>query len=153
MPYWSWSQDQGDTWSDAQMVAPPNGLIGTGFPVVVAGDVGTVAFGYVGDSGDDTWNGYLTYATDAFNETPLLTTVQINEIEDPLDLTPDCGYNRCGGFGDFLDIRVDANGRTWWALSHNIADIGIFATVDIGPSLRGDPVMLTSIPAGGQITL
>ena len=153
MPYWSWSQDQGDSWSGALMIAPPIGLIGTGFPVVVAGDQGTVAFGYVGDSGDDTWNGYLTYATDAFNETPLLTTVQINAIDDPLDLTPGCGYNRCGGLGDFLDIRVDANGRTWWALSHNIADIGIFATLDIGPSLRGEPVMLTPIPAGGQITL
>ena len=46
------------------MIAPPINLSGTGFPVVVAGDAGTVAFGYVGETeGDDEiWNAYLTYA-------------------------------------------------------------------------------------------
>jgi hypothetical protein len=154
MPYWSYSMDQGDSWSNATMIAPPINLTGTGFPVVVAGDSGTVAFGYVGDSGDDTWNAYLTYATDAFNETPLLTTVQINNNDDPIDLTPDCGYNRCGGLGDFLDIRVDNYGRVWFSLSHNIADIGIFATFSDGPSLRGETIqMLVPMPEGGQQTL
>ena len=45
------------------MIAPPINLSGTGFPVVVAGDAGTVAFGYVGETeGDDEiWNAYLTY--------------------------------------------------------------------------------------------
>ena len=37
--------------------------------------------------------------TDAFNETPLITTVQINADDDPLDnASPTCGYERCGGF-------------------------------------------------------
>ena len=156
MPYWSYSRDQGETWSNATMIAPPINLSGTGFPVVVAGDVGTVAFGYVGETEgeDEVWNAYLTYATDAFNETPLLTTVQLNGDDDPIDTVTDCGYNRCGGLGDFLDIRVDAYGRTWFALSHNIADIGIFATFDIGPSLRGETIsMLTPMPAGGPQTL
>ena len=112
-------------------------LVRTGFPVVVAGDT-EEAFGYVGETEgeDEVWNAYLTYATDAFNETPLLTTVQLNGDDDPIDTATDCGYNRCGGLGDFLDIRVDAYGRTWFSLSHNIADIGIFATFDVGPSLR-----------------
>jgi len=156
MPYWSYSRDQGDTWSNATMIAPPINLSGTGFPVVVAGDAGTVAFGYVGETEgeDEIWNAYLTYATDAFNETPLLTTVQLNGNDDPIDTVTDCGYNRCGGLGDFLDIRVDAYGRTWFALSHNIADIGIFATFDVGPSLRGETIsMLTPMPAGGPQTL
>ena len=156
MPYWSYSRDQGDTWSNATMIAPPINLSGTGFPVVVAGDVGTVAFGYVGETEgeDEIWNAYLTYATDAFNETPLLTTVQLNGDDDPIDTVTDCGYNRCGGLGDFLDIRVDAYGRTWFSLSHNIADIGIFATFDVGPSLRGETIfMLPEMPAGGPQTL
>ena len=156
MPYWSYSVDQGDTWSNATMIAPPINLSGTGFPVVVAGDAGTVAFGYVGETeGDEeTWNAYLTYATDAFNETPLLTTVQLNVEGDPIDIETDCGYNRCGGLGDFLDIRVDAYGRTWFSLSHNLADIGIFATFSTGPSLRGEAItMLTPMPLGGQQTL
>jgi hypothetical protein len=156
MPYWSYSIDQGTTWSNATMIAPPTNLTGTGFPVVVAGDAGTVAFGYVGEAGGDeeTWNAYLTYATDAFNETPLLTTVQLNGIDDPIDTEPDCGYNRCGGLGDFLDIRVDAYGRTWFSLSHNLADVGIFGTFNIGPSLRGESIsMLDAMPAGGPTTL
>ena len=154
MPFWSYTTDQGSTWSNATMIAPPIGLEGTGFPVVVAGDAGTVAFGYVGNSGEDNWNGYLTYATDAFNQTPLFTTVQVNGLEDPLDLTVDCGYNRCGGWGDFLDIRVDAYGRVWWALSHNIADQGIFATINIGPSLVNETIeMMPRMVAGGQQTL
>ena len=67
MPYWSYSRDQGATQRDHD--ALPIGLTGTGFPVVVAGDVGTVAFGYVGETPAKIW----TYATDASNETPLLT--------------------------------------------------------------------------------
>jgi len=156
MPYWSYSIDQGDTWSNATMIAPPINLSGTGFPVVVAGDAGTVAFGYVGETAGDeeTWNAYLTYATDAFNETPLFTTVQLNQDGDPIDQETDCGYNRCGGLGDFLDIRVDQYGRTWFSLSHNLADIGIFGTINEGPSLRGDLItMMDAMPAGGMPTL
>ena len=83
-----------------------------------------------------------------------MTTVQLNVVDDPLDTEPDCGYNRCGGLGDFLDIRVDAYGRTWFSLSHNIADIGIFGTFQSGPSLRGEAItMLDEMPAGGPATL
>ena len=83
-----------------------------------------------------------------------LTTVQLNGDDDPLDTEPDCGYNRCGGLGDFLDIRVDAYGRTWFSLSHNLADQGIFGTYHIGPSLRGETItMLAEMPAGGPATL
>jgi len=154
MPYYAYSRDEGDSWSEPMMIAPPVGLIGTGFPVVTAGSEGRVAFGYVGDSGGDVWNGYLTVVTDAFSDAPLFTTVQINGIDDPLDTTTGCGYNRCGGLGDFLDMAVDQHGRPWFGLSHNEGgDVGIFATIIDGPSLRGDFEALNTMPAGGNPTL
>jgi hypothetical protein len=73
---------------------------------------------------------------------------------DPIDIETDCGYNRCGGLGDFLDIRVDAYGRTWFSLSHNIAGMGIFGTISSGTSLRGESIaILPEMPLGGQQTL
>jgi len=153
MPYYAYSLDEGNTWSDAMMIAPPTDLVGTGFPVVTAGAGGKVAFGYVGDSGGDTWNAYLTVVTDAFGDTPLFTTVQINAPGDPIDLEAGCGYNRCGGLGDFLDMSVDQYGRPWFSLSHNLQDIGIFATLTEGPMLRGNIGPLNVMPAGGPETL
>jgi hypothetical protein len=93
--------------------------------------------------------------TDAFNETPLITTVQVNADEDPLDnASPTCGYERCGGFGDFIDMQIDAYGRPWLALSHNPAgDMGIFATTMTGPTLFGNVTDLGEIPEGGAQTL
>ncbi len=135
------------------MIAPPTDLVGTGFPVVTAGAGGKVAFGYVGDSGGDTWNAYLTVVTDAFGDAPLFTTVQINAPGDPIDLEAGCGYNRCGGLGDFLDMSVDQYGRPWFSLSHNLQDIGIFATLTEGPMLRGNIGPLSVMPAGGPETL
>jgi len=153
MPYYSYSRDEGDTWSEPLMVAPPIGLNGTGFPVIAAGGPGQVALGYLGDSGGDTWNGYLTVISDAFSPMPLLTTVQVNAWGDPLDTTADCGFNRCGGFGDFNDIIIDQYGRVWFGLAHNVGgEIGIFGTMTIGPSLRGNGT-LSEIPPGGPSTL
>lgn len=156
LPYYSYSFNQGDSWSAPLMVAPP-GLNGTGFPAVAAGDSGKVAFAYLGDTGGDTWNGYISIMTDSFSETPLITTVQVNEFGDPLSLEADCGYNRCGGFGDFIDILVDNHGRAWFGLSHNIGnnlqDEGIYGTTMVGPSLRGTIAPLNILPEGGPKTL
>ena len=154
MPYMSYSTDDAATWSNPIMVAPGH-LQGTGFPVIIAGDPGQVALGYIGEGGDGLWNGYISVITDAYNETPLITTVQINEYSDPLDnASPTCGYERCGGFGDFLDIQIDGNGRVWFALSHNPSgDTGIFGTLSSGPMLSGGQGDLTPIPAGGSQTL
>ena len=95
----------------------------------------------------------MTIITDAFNENPLMTTVQINEPGNPLDTESGCGYNRCGGLGDFLDMSVDQHGRPWFGLSHNIADIGIFATLSEGAALRGSGGNLSIMPIGGEDTL
>ena len=138
------------------MIAPP-GLNGTGFPAVAAGDSGRVAFAYLGDTGGDTWNGYISVMTDSFSDMPLITTVQVNDFGDPLSLEEECGYNRCGGFGDFIDILVDSHGRAWFGLSHNIGnniqDEGIYGTAMMGPSLRGPVVPLNVLPEGGPQTL
>ena len=153
MPYYSYSTDEAESWSVPLMIAPPIGLNGTGFPVLTAGGPGQVAFGYIGDSGGDTWNGYLTVITDAFSLMPLMTTVQVNGWGDPLDTTADCGFNRCGGFGDFNDIIIDQHGRPWFGLAHNVGgELGIFGTMTLGSSLRGNGT-LEELPSGGPSTL
>ena len=153
MPYYSFSMDEAETWSEPMMVAPPIGLNGTGFPVLTAGGPGQVALGYLGDSGGDTWNGYLTVISDVFGPMPLMTTVQVNAWGDPLDTTADCGFNRCGGFGDFNDIIIDQYGRPWFGLAHNVGgEIGIFGTMTSEPSLRGNGT-LAELPLGGPGTL
>ncbi|MGB0164267.1 MAG: hypothetical protein ACPF9I_02480, partial [Candidatus Thalassarchaeaceae archaeon] len=130
-------------------------LNGTGFPVIAAGGPGQVAMGYIGTyNGGDTWNGYLSVIQDAFSDQVMITTVQLNEHDDPLeDSFQTCGYERCGGFGDFNDIIVDQHGRVWFGLAHNVAgEIGIFGTLAEGPNLRGTG-SLVPIPLGGNSTL
>ena len=100
----------------------------------------------------------MTILTDAFSDNPLFTTVQVNLPEDPIDSSnaypQGCGYERCGGLGDFLDMAVDQYGRPWFSLANNDAgEIGIFATITDGPSLRGDLQPLAPMPLGGVLTL
>ena len=84
-----------------------------------------------------------------------IETVQVNADDDPLDnASPTCGYERCGGFGDFIDMQIDAYGRPWLALSHNPnGDTGIFGTFTNGPTMFGELTSLTVIPEGGPQTL
>lgn len=154
MPYYAYSRDQGDTWSEPMMIAAP-GVNQTGFPTIFAGDEGRVALGYIGlQNGQSGWNGYMAVLTDAFNEYPLITSVSVNLFEDPLDSSEDCGNVRCGGFGDFIDIEIDDEGRPWIALAHNVRNQeGIVGTFVTGPSLYGDLIQLEVIEAGGNSTL
>ena len=156
LPYYSYSQDEGDTWSDPIMIAPP-GVNGTGFITLTAGSEGRMAAGYIGTTnGGSTWNGYMSVVTDAFHDNSLITTVAVNMPDDPLEnAKEDCGYDRCGGFGDFIDIVVDQYGRPWFGLAHNPSgETGILATFAHGPSLRGDTVEgLAPLPLGGPTTL
>ena len=153
LPYYSNSQDRGDTWREPLMVAPP-GVTGTGFPTIAGGADGRAVFGYIGQHGEGTWNGYMGVVTDGFAERPLITTVAVNSPEDPLDETGDCGYRRCGGFGDFIDVTIDPEGRPWVAMTHNPGgEIGIVGTYTVGPALRGELRLLTELPEGGPGTL
>ena len=97
----------------------------------------------------------MAIMTDAFAETPLITSVAVNDPDDPLDITSDCGARRCGGFGDFIDVELDDQGRPWIALAHNTAgsDEAIIGTITEGPSLYGDLNYLEMLPSGGPSTL
>ena len=153
MPWMAYSRDQGDTWSQPMMVAPP-GVNETGFPTIFAGEEGRVVVGYIGEGDDNSgWGGYMSVMTDAFAENPLITTVAVNHPSDPLDSTDDCGNVRCGGFGDFIDVEIDDEGRPWIALAHNVnGEIGIVGTWITGPSLYGNMTQLPTIMAGGPHT-
>jgi len=154
--YYSNSQDQGESWREPMMVAPPE-ITGTGFPTIAGGANGRVAFSYIGTEGaggEGVWNGYVGIMTDAFSDNPLITTVAVNAPDDLLDDTNDCGYRRCGGFGDFIDIAIDPEGRPWAALAHNPdGETGIVGTFTVGPALRGELRYLEPLPPGGPSTL
>ncbi|MCI0497664.1 MAG: glycoside hydrolase [Thermoplasmata archaeon] len=154
MPYYSNSLDFGDTWCDPMMVAPP-GVGECGFPSIAGGADGRCAFTYIGLNEEGTgWSGYLGVITDAWNEHPLITTVAVNQPEDPLDTSDDCGFRRCGGFGDFIDICIDPDGRPWAALANNrYEDAGIVGIYTHGPALRGDIGSLPVLPVGGPSTI
>ena len=155
MPWVSWSTDHGDTWRDPIMVAAP-GLEETGFPTIFAGAEGRVAFAYIGEFTDGGgWGGFMGVITDANATHPLITTTMVNDFGDMLDMTDDCGDVRCGGFGDFIDIEIDDQGRPWVALAHNVHnEEAIIGTWTTGPSLFGDTItMLDMLPAGGNSTL
>ena len=143
------------------MVAAPD-VQETGFPTIFAGDEGRVVIGYIGEVNDvetnasnSGWSGYMAIMTDSFANNPLITSVAVNSPDDPLDITSDCGNVRCGGFGDFIDVEIDDEGRPWIALSHNAAgfDEAIIGTLTEGPSLYGDLMDLEMLPAGGPTTL
>ncbi|MEC9332727.1 MAG: sialidase family protein [Candidatus Thermoplasmatota archaeon] len=161
MIWYSYSRDQGDSWSDPMMIAAP-GVTETGFPTIFAGSEGRVVIGYIGEVNDvqtnatnSGWSGYMAIMTDAFAEYPLITSVAVNHPDDPLDITSDCGARRCGGFGDFIDVELDDEGRPWIALAHNTAgyDEAIIGTLTEGPSLYGDLNYLEMLPSGGPSTL
>ena len=161
MPWYANSRDQGDTWSEPMMVAAP-GVNETGFPTVFAGAEGRVVVGYIGEVNDvesnatnSGWSGYMAIMTDAFAERPLITSVAVNHPEDPLDITSDCGNVRCGGFGDFIDVEIDDEGRPWIALSHNTGGFeeAVIGTLTEGPALYGELAYLPVLPVGGNTTL
>jgi hypothetical protein len=78
----------------------------------------------------------------------------VNAKEDYLDETEDCGSVRCGGFGDFIDVVIDVDGRPWIAFAHNIYNQeAIIGTLVTGPALRGPLEPLPPIVEGGPSTL
>ena len=168
-PWYAYSRDQGETWSEPMMIAAPS-VQQSGFPTIFAGDEGRVVIGYIGEINDCEvgennttgpeneicgWGGYMAVLTDAFADHPLITTVVVNDPDDPLDISSDCGNIRCGGFGDFIDVEIDDEGRPWIALAHNAAgnEEAIIGTLMAGPTLYGELRPLAPLPAGGQSSL
>ena len=70
-------------------------------------------------------------------------------------ITSDCGNVRCGGFGDFIDVELDDEGRPWIALAHNAAgtEEAVIGTLMTGQSLYGEFAQLPLLPTGGNSTL
>ena len=59
-----------------------------------------------------------------------------------------------GGFGDFIDVEIDDEGRPWIALAHNTnGELGIVGTYVTGPALFGELRLLPEILPGGPATL
>ncbi len=157
MPVLAVSNDHAETWSAPHIVAA-DGVTAAGFPTIAAAAPGHVAFAYIGTTIEDgyqgstddmNWNGYLGITLDALAANFTVANVQVNSDEDPLDAGRPCGRMRCGGFGDFIDITIDAEGRPWAALAHNGNDnFGIVGTLAAGPSLWGNGT-LPALPVGG----
>lgn len=157
LPYLAASQDRAATWSGPWQVGAAH-VTATGFPTIAAGGPGSVAFayigtdvegGYEGDAEAMDWTGYIGISVDALADQPMVASVPVNAPDDPLDAERACGAMRCGGFGDFIDITIDSEGRPWAALAHNgHGDAGIVGTLAHGPSLRGAG-NLTALPLGG----
>lgn len=148
-PYLAVSRDRGDTWSTPHQVGPAD-LESAGFPAIEAGAPGHIAFTFIATTeSSEGWNGYIGVSVDALADSPSVASVRVNAVEDPLDDSNNCGQTRCGGFGDFVDITIDGEGRPWAALAHNDhQNAGIVATLMTGPSLWGNGT-LSPIPAGG----
>lgn len=162
LPYEASSKDRGDTWTAPRMVAPL-GVNETGFPAIAAGSDGRIAFAYIGAHVEGgykakqdgaNWTGYLGVMTDAFADDPLITTVAVNAPGDYLSHGA-CGNVRCGGFGDFIGVEIDPQGRPWATMANNNhKQAGIVGTLLEGPSLRGDSlVALPPIQLGGPKSL
>ncbi len=160
LPYVATSIDYAQTWSDPIMIGAPN-VTASGFPTIAAGAPGRFAAGYIGtdveggysgDAGQMQWSGYIAISIDALNATPLVANVPINARDDPLDGGRACGAIRCGGFGDFIDIVIDSQGRPWAAMAHNgHNNAGIVGTMATGPSLRLDgDLMPLPVKGAGQ---
>lgn len=117
LPYLATSTDQGMTWSDPLMIAPP-GVREVQWPTVYAGSAGRIAVGFPGtrvnDENDDTrpWDYYMTITTNALDANPTFVSNIANAQGDPVH-RGDCP-GRCGNMLDFLDVTVSpADGFAW----------------------------------------
>lgn len=149
LPYISISTDGANTWSEPKPVGPEGATL-AGFPTIEAAGEGRAAFSFIATFENQTeeqdWHAYIGLVHDT-NLTYEL--VQVNDHSDPLDSGRQCGLIRCGGFGDFIDIAIDHEGRPWAALAHNLhGETGIVGTLRTGHSLwTGEP--LGELPEGG----
>lgn len=179
MPYYATSIDHGATWTAPVNVAPP-GVTAIALPAVAAGAEGRAAWTYIATTdalevddggglspeGNISWSGMIGFTTDGLSEQVAVSTVAVNMPDDALDISNrDCGSARCGGFVDFIDIAIDAEGRPWAAFSHNRKvcpdspflpcegeDFGIMGTLTQGPPLRGEMDALEVLTPGKPIT-
>ena len=163
------SRDHGATWSPAwNLEVPGVTAVAPDQLSLAAGAPGKLAFafaasehpgGYAGnptaaDWDGATWNLYLALVEDAWASEVEVLSVQVNEDDDPIGMD-DCGLHRCtpcpaqdcGGWFDYLDVDLDAQGRPWVAfvdVCHEVCQqtgeldrpVAAVATLTAGPLLR-----------------
>jgi len=142
LAYLSVSRDEGKSWSQPLMVAPP-GVNETSLPAIDVGASGKIAMVFLGTknspgprpdgtfpgegdcppatdacNGDPPqyantiWNGYLTVTDEALAPSPLFVSVPVNDSADPL-IRGACGPIRCQAEFDFIDVIVGPDGTPW----------------------------------------
>ncbi|HWG90959.1 MAG TPA: sialidase family protein [Candidatus Thermoplasmatota archaeon] len=160
--YLTRSLDGGKTWTDGVRVSPPD-VTSTAFPVVIAGEAGRVAVGYLGTTADASkwdspnpqdadakavWHLYLTFTENATAEDPVFTTLRVTPEDDPVQvgcIWQSGGSNPCRNLLDFFDM-VERDGRVYLVFADGCekctsADQSrgravALAIVETGPSLR-----------------
>jgi hypothetical protein len=115
-PMAAYSADKGKTWTAPVNVGADAGIVNSRFPVMVAGDAGRAAFGYLGSTteGDGSapdfegrWDLYVSFTED-FGKTWRTT---IATPEHPVQVGPICtSGTTCGSSRnllDFNDMQID----------------------------------------------
>ena len=165
LPYITRTTDQGETWSKAIRVSPPDITV-TAHNTIIAGEAGHVAVAYLGTRADASkwdekhaqaaddeavWHMFLSVTQDALAESPVWTTVQVTPEDDPVQigaiwLSGGAGENGNRNLLDFFEM-VQRDGRIYIGYADGCdkcasvdkskrAD-GMVALVDAGPSLLG----------------
>ncbi len=119
LPWLSYSQDHGLTWSEPMMVAPP-GVAEVNWPVLEAGAEGRVAIAFPGttvanrDDQSRPWHAYQVVGLDLLGDEPLFVSTTANVAGDPVH-RGNCGPGRCGPLWDFQDIQISPLDGGFWA--------------------------------------
>ncbi len=123
LPYLARSLDQGRTWGEPIMIAPP-GLNEAALIQMTVGGEGNIAIVYYGSTNspgkpwtpssyeNTTWNAYISLSFDAADSQPTFYTVSLNDPADPM-IRGTCGPLRCQEVFDFVDIRIGPDGTPW----------------------------------------
>lgn len=126
-PMAAMSKDKGKTWSPTVNVGKDAGIQNTRFPVMVAGDAGRAAFGFLGSKtgGDGSaadfagrWDLYVSFTTDFGKtwKTTLATPEHPVQVGSICTSGTTCGDNR--NLLDFNDMQIDpATGRVVVAIA------------------------------------
>lgn len=146
LPWLVYSTDQGQTWSEDILVAPP-GVTEANLPTVTAGDEGRIAIifpAHVPRENEEEldpltrpWNYYAMISTDVLSGSPTFTYTLANDPADPI-YRGDC-FSRCGGLYDFLDVIVSPAGEMWSTMADSCMDERCMGDNGVDDSFSCDP--------------